>query len=293
MKLKGSLVALITPMLSDCSIDFVSYKKLIDFHLNYSDGIVVAGTTGECATLDQDEHIQLIEKTVEYVDGRLPVIAGVGSNCTKAAIELTRRARTSGADYGLSVTPYYNRPSQEGIYQHYKAIAESTDLPLILYNVPSRTSSDLHDDTTLRLTELPSIVGLKDATGNLQRAAYLMQYVPKEFGLYSGDDGTALAFLLQGGHGVISVTANVVPKKMKDLCAAAQEGNIALAKKINNSLQYLHRDLFIESNPVPTKWALKTMGFIEDDYVRLPLAPVTPESQPALLNALKIAEIQF
>lgn len=293
MKLKGSIVALITPMLSDNSIDFISYKNLIDFHLEQSDAIVVGGTTGESATLSFDEHIHLIEKTVEYVSGRLPVIAGTGSNCTQKAIELTKRAKAAGANYGLSVAPYYNRPSQEGMYQHFKAIAESCDLPIILYNVPTRTSSDLSDETTLRLAELANVSGLKDATGDLQRAAYLTKYAPQDFGLYTGDDGSALAFLLQGGHGVISVTANIAAQAMQNLCLAAREGNITLAKEINDTLQSLHRDLFIESNPVPTKWAAKIMGLIQDHHVRLPLMPLTTKSEPAIRQALQLAGINF
>ena len=292
--LTGSVVAIITPMFQDGSIDFASYKKLIDFHLAAgSDGIVAVGTTGESATISVEEHIKIIAKTVEYVNGQIPVIAGTGGNCTEEAIALSKKAKGVGADYGLSVVPYYNRPSQEGLYQHFKHIAQSSDLPIILYNVPTRTSIDLHDETILRLTELPNIVGLKDATGNLQRAAHLTKYAPKEFALYSGDDGSALAFLLQGGHGVISVTANLAPKAMHDLCIAALAGNIALARSINDKLQSLHRDLFVESSPAPVKWAAQAMGLIQHHGVRLPLSPLTAQSEPIVRKALRDAEINI
>jgi 4-hydroxy-tetrahydrodipicolinate synthase len=292
--LTGSLVALITPMFEDGSIDYASYKKLIEFHLDAgSDAIVTVGTTGESATVSVEEHIEIISRTVEYVNGRIPVIAGTGGNCTEEAITLSKKAKEVGASYGLSVVPYYNRPSQEGLYQHFKAIAQSTDLPIILYNVPTRTAIDLHDETVLRLTDLPNIVGLKDATGNLQRAAHLTKYAPEGFALYSGDDGSALAFLLQGGHGVISVTANLAPKAMHDLCVAALAGNIALARSINDKLQSLHRDLFIESSPTPVKWAAQAMGLIRHSHVRLPLSPLTAESEPRVRKALLEAEINI
>jgi 4-hydroxy-tetrahydrodipicolinate synthase len=292
--LTGSLVALITPMDKEGNIDEVSYQKLIAFHLKAgSDGIVAVGTTGESATVSVEEQIAIIANTVEYVDGRIPVIAGTGGNCTKEAITLSQKAKALGANYGLSVVPYYNRPSQQGLYQHFKMIAESTDLPLILYNVPTRTAIDLHDDTVLRLAEIPTIVGLKDATGSLQRAAYLTKYAPQNFALYSGDDASALAFLLQGGHGVISVTANLAPKAMHDLCRAALAGNIALARSINDKLQALHRDLFIESSPAPVKWAAHAMGLIQDNYVRLPLTPLTAHSEPIVRKALLEAEINI
>lgn len=292
--LNGSIVAIITPMQNDGSIDFFSYKKLIEFHLEAgTSGITVLGSTGENATLKPDEKTQLIEKTLEYVNGRIPVIAGIGSNATHEAVKLTQWAKSLGVDYGLSVTPYYNRPSQEGIYQHFKAVAESCDLPIILYNVPTRTSSNLADDTTLRLAEITNIIALKDSTGDLQRAAHLKKYAPSNFGLFNGDDGTALAFLMQGGQGVISVTANIAPKAMHNLCKAVQAGNIGEAIEINHALQDLHRDLFMEPSPAPTKWAAKIMGLIKEDYVRLPLMRLTPQSEPNIKNALQAAGINF
>lgn len=292
--LTGSIVAIITPMQNDGSIDFASYKKLIQFHLEAgTSGITVLGSTGENATLTFDEKTQLIEKTLEYANGRIPIIAGIGSNATHEAVKLTQWAKSLGVDYGLSVTPYYNRPSQEGMYQHFKAVAESCDLPIILYNVPTRTASNLADDTTLRLAEIPNIIALKDSTGDLQRAAYLKKYVPSNFGLFNGDDGTALAFLMQGGHGVISVTANIAPKAMHNLCKAVQAGNIGEAIEINHALQDLHRDLFMEPSPAPTKWAAKIMGLIKEDYVRLPLMRLTAQSEPNIKKALQAAGINF
>lgn len=290
--LTGSIVAIITPMFEDGSLDYPSLKKLIEFHIDAgTDGIVAVGTTGESATVSIEEQIEIIGKAIEYANGRVPVIAGTGGNSTQEAIELSRRAKRAGADYGLSVVPYYNRPSQEGMYQHFKAIAESADLPTILYNVPGRTSSDLHDDTTLRLAELDNIVGIKDATGNLQRAAYLTKYAPEDFALYTGDDGSALAFLLQGGHGVISVTANVAPKAMHELCLAAREGNIARARAINDRLQSLHRDLFIEPNPVPVKWAAHAMELIPHGTLRLPLVTLQKTYEAIVMKALQEAGI--
>ncbi|GAB7129221.1 4-hydroxy-tetrahydrodipicolinate synthase [Silvimonas sp. JCM 19000] len=287
--LTGSLVAIVTPMKDDGALDFERLKKLIDWHIEQgTDGIVAVGTTGESPTVDVEEHIELIRFCVEHAAGRVPVIAGTGANSTREAVHLSRRAKEVGAAYGLSVVPYYNRPTQEGLYLHFKTIAESSGLPTILYNVPGRTVADLANDTVLRLAELPGIVGLKDATGNLERAADLIKRVPADFGLYSGDDASSLAFLLLGGHGVISVTANVAPHAMSQLCREAAAGHIPAARQINDKLQDLHKNLFVEANPIPVKWALHAMGHIGTG-IRLPLTALSEGAQPVVRRALQAA----
>ncbi|MHB8759380.1 MAG: 4-hydroxy-tetrahydrodipicolinate synthase, partial [Thiobacillus sp.] len=243
---RGSLVAIVTPMSDDGALDLGALRRLVDWHIEQgTDGIVIVGTTGESPTVSFDEHCLLIRTAVEQAGGRVPVIAGTGANSTSEAIALTECARAAGAQAGLSVVPYYNRPTQEGLYQHYRKIAESVDLPLILYNVPGRTVADLANDTAVRLAEVPGIVGLKDATGSMERAADLVRRVPKGFALYSGDDASALPFMLLGGHGVISVTANVAPRLMHEMCVAALEGNLARARERNDALLPLHSKLFV------------------------------------------------
>lgn len=287
--LTGSLVALATPMFENGDLDFAALRKLIEWHIEQgTDGLVAVGTTGESPTVDVNEHIEVIRTFVEQAAGRVPVIAGTGANSTREAVHLAKRAKDIGADYALSVVPYYNKPGQEGLYQHYKAIAESVDLPTILYNVPGRTACDLANDTVIRLAELPNIVGLKDATGNLDRAVDLISRVPADFALYSGDDATTLAFILLGGHGTISVTANVAPRLMHEMCLLARQGKISEARLINDRLQYLHRNLFVEANPIPVKWAMAELGLIGKG-IRLPLTWLTEANQPAVKQALNKA----
>ena len=284
--IKGSLVALVTPMHEDGSLDWDRYRGLIEFHIaNQTDGLVVVGTTGESPTVDVDEHCKLIEVAVETAQGRLPVIAGTGANSTREAIELTTSAKKAGADACLLVAPYYNKPGQEGLYLHFKAIAEAVDIPQIIYNVPGRTVADIANDTALRLAQVPNIVGIKDATGNLQRATDLVLRAPKDFALYSGDDATALPFLLLGGHGVISVTANVAPKLMHEMCAAALAGQLEAARSANAKLFGLHEKLFVEANPIPVKWCVQRMGLIESG-IRLPLTVMTATFQATLDQAM-------
>ncbi|UXY17167.1 4-hydroxy-tetrahydrodipicolinate synthase [Chitiniphilus purpureus] len=287
--LTGSLVAIVTPMFDDGSLDFASLRKLVDWHIaEGTQGIVAVGTTGESPTVDVDEHVEIIRMVVEQAAGRVPVIAGTGANSTREAVHLSRRAADVGARYGLSVVPYYNKPTQNGLFQHFKAIAESVDLPTLLYNVPGRTVADLSNDTVLRLAELPGIVGIKDATGNMERAADLVRRAPRDFLLYSGDDASALPFLLLGGHGVISVTANVAPGRMQSMCAAALSGHIAAARELNDTLQGLHRQLFIEANPIPVKWALEQMGRVGAG-IRLPLTRLSGDAQAAVRQAMQMA----
>jgi 4-hydroxy-tetrahydrodipicolinate synthase len=289
--LQGSFVAIVTPMHADGSLDIKSLHQLIDFHINAgTDGIVIVGTTGESPTVDYDEHRELIKTTVDYVAGRIAVIAGTGANSTREAIELTQAAKNLGADACLLVAPYYNKPTQEGLYQHYKAVAEAVDIPQILYNVPGRTGVDLSNDTTLRLAEIKNIVGIKDATGSIERGTDLILRAPKGFAIYSGDDATGMALMLIGGHGVISVTANVAPKLMHEMCVAAIAGKAAEACAINAKLFALHQKLFVEANPIPVKWVLNQMGLI-DTGIRLPLVPLSENNHSVLLNAMKIAEI--
>lgn len=288
---RGSLVAIVTPMSDDGALDLDALRRLVDWHIaEGTDGICIVGTTGESPTVSYDEHCLLIRTTVEQVAGRVPVIAGTGANSTAEAIELTECAKAAGAQAGLSVVPYYNRPTQEGIYQHYKKIAESVDLPLILYNVPGRTVADMSNDTTLRLAEVPGIVGIKDATGSMERAADLLRRAPKNFSLYTGDDASALPFMLLGGHGVISVTANVAPKLMHELCEAAFAGNLAHARELNNALLPLHSKLFVEANPIPVKWACAELGLIPPG-LRLPLTPLSAGLHDTVRDALRHAKL--
>ncbi|MBB5019258.1 4-hydroxy-tetrahydrodipicolinate synthase [Chitinivorax tropicus] len=291
--LKGSLVAIVTPMFEDGSLDWDGLRRLIDFHVEHgSDGLVVAGTTGESPTVSVDEHVELIRITVEHAAGRIPVIAGTGANSTREAVELTREAKRVGADMTLSVVPYYNKPTQEGLYLHFKTIAEAVDIPVILYNVPGRTVADMSNDTTLRLAQIANIVGIKDATGNLERCADMVKRAPAGFALYTGDDATALPFMLLGGHGVITVTGNVAPKLMHELCVKALAGDIAGARAINDRLQGLHKHLFVEANPIPVKWAAQQMGLIKSG-IRLPLTPLSLGCQPIVKQALSDAGIEL
>jgi len=285
--IKGSIVAIVSPMHDDGSLDFDAYRRLIDWHVaEGTNAIVAVGTTGESPTVDQQEHGELIRVAVDAVRGRVPVIAGTGSNSTAEAIELTRHAKAVGADATLQVVPYYNKPTQEGLYRHFRTIAETVDLPMILYNVPGRTVADLANDTTMRLSEVPGIVGLKDATGDAARAADLLRRLPTNFALYSGNDDSALALMLLGGHGVISVTANVAPKLMSEMCRAALSGDLARARQLNAQLWPLHQKLFVEPNPIPAKWALAKMGRIEGG-IRLPLTPLSVPAEHIVLAALK------
>ena len=289
--LSGSIVAIVTPMTADGGLDLPRFKALIDWHVaEGTDGIVVVGTTGESPTVDFDEHFRLIEKAVEFSAGRVPVIAGTGGNSTKEAIALTQHAAKAGADYSLSVVPYYNKPTQEGLYRHFKAIAEASDIPVILYNVPGRTVADLQNETVLRLAQVPHIVGLKESTANVERVTELFAKMPKGFLVFSGDDASALSYMLLGGHGVISVTANVAPRLMHEICAAALKGDAKRAVEINNRLLPLHRKLFVESNPIPVKWALQKMGRIAEG-IRLPLTPLAPAFHDTVAEALAAAGI--
>ncbi|ENO88931.1 4-hydroxy-tetrahydrodipicolinate synthase [Thauera linaloolentis] len=288
----GSLVAIVTPMLDDGSLDYPRLRSLIDWHIaEGTDGIVVVGTTGESPTVDVEEHCELIRASVEHAAGRVPVIAGTGANSTVEAVELAQFAKQAGAAAHLSVVPYYNRPTQEGLYRHFRTIAESVELPLILYNVPGRTVADLANDTTLRLAEVPNIVGIKDATGSLDRACDLVERAPEGFALYSGDDMSSVAFLMLGGHGVISVTANVAPRAMHELCAAAAAGDMRKLRETNALLTGLHRDLFCEANPIPVKWAVARMGLIGYG-IRLPLTQLSESSHERVLKAMRKAGIQ-
>ena len=285
----GSLVAIVTPMKDDGSLDLDAYRRLIEWHIaEGTDGIVVVGTTGESPTVDPTEHGELIRIAVETARGRVPVIAGTGANSTAEAIELTRHAKKVGAAATLQVVPYYNKPTQEGLYQHFRKVAETCGLPVILYNVPGRTVADLSAETTLRLAQVPGIVGLKDATSDLARAAYLLKHAPKDFALYSGNDDTALALMLVGGHGVISVTANVAPRLMSQMCKAALAGDLAAARRINAQLLPVHFKLFVEANPIPVKWALARMGRMPGG-LRLPLVPLSVSAQPVVEEALREA----
>ncbi|THF64212.1 4-hydroxy-tetrahydrodipicolinate synthase [Pseudothauera rhizosphaerae] len=287
----GSIVAIVTPMYEDGSLDFPRLKSLVDFHVaEGTDGIVIVGTTGESPTVDVDEHCELIKAAVEYAAGRIPVIAGTGANSTAEAIELARFAADAGASAHLSVVPYYNKPGQEGLYRHFRAIAEAVELPLILYNVPGRTVADLANDTTLRLAEIPNVVGIKDATGSIDRACDLVARAPAGFALYSGDDMTAACFILLGGHGTISVTANVAPRAMHEMCAAALEGDARRTREINARLVGLHRDLFCEANPIPVKWAVEQMGLIGSG-IRLPLTPLVQGLHERVRAAMRQAGI--
>ena len=273
-------------MRDDGSLDYPRLKSLVDFHsAEGTDGIVIVGTTGESPTVDVEEHCELIRACVEYAAGRMPIIAGTGGNSTSEAIELTAYAKKVGAAASLNVVPYYNKPTQEGLYRHFKAIAEAVDLPMILYNVPGRTVADMSNDTALRLAQVPGIAGIKDATGNMERGADLIKRAPKGFALYSGDDASALAFILLGGHGTISVTANVAPRLMHEMCVAALAGDVAKSREINARLLGLHRHLFVEANPIPVKWAVSRMGLV-DAGIRLPLTPLSPEYHDLVQKAM-------
>ncbi len=283
----GSIVALITPMHEDGSVDYDALRRLIDWHIDEgTDCIGVVGTTGESPTVSVEEHCEIIRVAVEQARGRVPVMAGTGGNSTREAIELSRFAKKVGADCTLSVVPYYNKPSQEGIYTHFKAIAEAVDVPMVLYNVPGRTVADMLPETTLRLAQVPGIIGIKEATGNIERACTLIKNAPKGFSIYSGDDPTAVALMLLGGHGNVSVTANVAPRAMHELCTAAIAGQAREAAQIHLKLLPLHKNLFVESSPTPTKWALSRLGRC-GATVRLPILPLTPAGQTAVEQALR------
>lgn len=288
---RGSIVALVTPMLEDESVDFDALEKLVEFHIDSeTDAIVAMGTTGESATLDMNEHCAVVRFVVEKVKGRIPVIAGTGANSTSEAIMLTQSAKDDGADACLLVTPYYNKPTQVGLYQHYKKIAETVDIPQILYNVPGRTACDLLPETIIRLSKIKNIVGVKEATGDISRVAKILSEVTPDFDLFTGDDASAVDFILAGGHGGISVTANVAPKQLHDVYTAAIAGDEKKARELDASLQSLHHDLFIESNPIPVKWAVHKMGFI-GPAIRLPLTPLSESCRSVVCKALEEAGV--
>ena len=291
VKLKGSLVAIVTPMREDGALDFDAFRGLLDWHIREgTDGVVVVGTTGESPTVDFEEHRVVIDTAVKHAAKRIPIIAGTGANSTREAIELAMHAKRAGADMSLSVVPYYNKPTQEGLYRHFRSIAEAVDIPHIVYNVPSRTVADLQNETVLRLAEIPNIVGIKEATGDMQRGAELLRRKPADFSVYSGDDATALGLMLLGGDGVISVTANVAPRLMHAMCAAALSGNVVEARALNDKLMGLHRHLFCEANPIPVKWAVQQLGRIAGG-IRLPLTPLSNEFQKQVREAMQQAGI--
>ena len=281
------MVAIVTPMADDGALDPEAFRRLIDWHIaEGTDGIVVVGTTGESPTVDFDEHRQLIEVAVRHSAKRVPVIAGTGANSTREAIELSEYAKAAGADMSLSVVPYYNKPTQEGLYRHFRTIAEAVDIPQILYNVPGRTVADLANDTVLRLAQVPGIVGIKDATGNLERGTDLLRRKPRDFSVYSGDDATGIALMLLGGHGNVSVTANVAPRAMHELCIAAIEGDVKRATALHMKLLALHKHLFCEANPIPVKWAMARMGLI-GEALRLPMTPLAKANEAVVEAALR------
>ena len=285
----GSIVALVTPMHEDGSIDYAALRSLIDWHIaEGTDCIGVVGTTGESPTVTMEENREIIRVAVEHAKGRVPIMAGTGANSTAEAIELSRYAKEVGADCTLSVVPYYNKPSQEGIYQHYKAIAEAVDIPMMLYNVPGRTVADMLPETSLRCAQLPGVIGVKEATGNIERAAFLIKHAPQGFSIYSGDDGTAIALMLLGGHGNVSVTANVAPRAMHELCKAALAGNVREATRIHMQLLGLHKQLFCEPSPAPAKWALSQLGRCKP-HMRLPITPLTDAGQANVKKAMQEA----
>ena len=287
----GSIVALVTPMFEDGGVDFDALRKLIDWHIaEGTDCIGVVGTTGESPTVSIEENCEIIRVAVQHTAGRVPIMAGAGANNTREAIEMTRVSKEVGADCTLQVVPYYNKPSQEGIYQHFKAIAEAVDLPVVLYNVPGRTVADMLPETTLRLAQVPGIVGVKEASGNIERAAQLIKHAPKDFSIYSGDDGTAVALMLLGGHGNVSVTANVAPRLMHEMCMAAIEGRVQRAREIHLQLLSLHKQLFCEPSPAPTKWALSRLGRCRPD-VRLPITSLTEAGQSLVDRAMRDAGV--
>jgi 4-hydroxy-tetrahydrodipicolinate synthase len=285
----GSIVALITPMHGDGKVDYAALRRLIDWHVAEGTACIgVVGTTGESPTVSVEEHCEIIRVAVEHAAGRVPIMAGAGANSTAEALELTRFAKKVGADCSLQVVPYYNKPTQEGIYRHFRAIAEGVDLPVVLYNVPGRTVADMQHDTVLRLAQVPGIVGIKEATGNIDRAAWLIKQAPQGFSIYSGDDPTAIALMLLGGHGNVSVTANVAPRAMADLCAAAIAGDGKRAAAIHLKLLALHKQLFVEANPIPVKWAMARMG-LAGPALRLPLVALSETHHAALEAALREA----
>lgn len=288
---RGSMVALVTPMSIDGRVDTEALSELVEFHIeNGTHAIVPVGTTGESATLDHGEHCEVIRRVVDQVAGRIPVIAGTGANSTREAIDLTRCALEAGADACLLVTPYYNKPTQEGLYRHYKAVAEAVPLPQILYNVPGRTACDMLPDTVERLAELANIVGIKEATGDIERAGRIIDRCGSRLDVFSGDDAIAMEIILRGGKGVISVTANVAPQLMQQMCEAALQGDRAAAEEINHRLEGLHRDLFLESNPIPVKWALSEMGKIAKG-IRLPLTPLSEQYHDPLRHSMRQAGV--
>ena len=285
--ISASIVALITPMHEDGSIDYSALRRLIDWHIEQgTDCIGVVGTTGESPTVSVEEHCEIIRVSVEQAAGRVPIMAGCGANSTNEAIELTRFAKQVGADCQLQVVPYYNKPTQEGQYQHFRTIAEAVDLPMVLYNVPGRTVADMQHDTVMRLAQIDGIIGIKEATGNIERAQWLIHEAPKGFSVYSGDDGTAVALMLCGGHGNVSVTANIAPKLMHEMCLAAIAGQAQQAMAIQRQLLSLHKNMFTESNPIPVKWAAQRMGLC-GPTLRLPMTPLSSHLQPALENAMR------
>ncbi len=288
VSLTGSIVALVTPMHEDGSVDYATLRKLIDWHIaEGTDCISVVGTTGESPTVNVEEHCEIIRVAVEQAAKRVPIMAGCGANSTAEAIELARFAKKVGADSQLQVVPYYNKPTQEGQYRHFKAIAEAVgDLPIILYNVPGRTVADMQHDTVLRLAQVPGIIGIKEATGNIERAQWLIREVPQGFGVYSGDDPTAVALMLCGGHGNISVTANVAPRLMRELCAAALAGDVRRAMEVQFRLMPVHKQLFVEANPIPVKWAMARMGLC-GATLRLPMTPLQPAYEAQVEAALR------
>jgi len=287
----GSMVAIVTPMQQDGSLDLDAFRALIDFHVEQgTDGIVVVGTTGESPTVNVEEHELLIAEAVKHAAKRIPIIAGTGANSTAEAVELAAFSKKAGADASLTVVPYYNKPTQEGLYQHFKTIAEAVDMPHILYNVPGRTVADMSNDTVLRLAQIPNIVGIKDATGNIERGSDLLLRAPQGFAVYSGDDASTLALMLLGAHGTISVTANVAPGLMHQMCAAALSGEVERAREINFRLLGLHRNLFVEANPIPVKWAVARMGKM-NNILRLPLTPLSQAAQPLVEAAMRQAGV--
>jgi 4-hydroxy-tetrahydrodipicolinate synthase len=284
----GSIPAMVTPMLEDGSVDYASLRKLIDWHIaEGTDCIGVVGTTGESPTVNVEEHREIIRVSVEQAKGRVPIMAGCGANSTAEAIELAKFAKSVGADCQLQVVPYYNKPTQEGLYQHFKAIAEAVpDLPVILYNVPGRSVADMQHETVLRLAQVPGIVGIKEATGNIERAQWLIRDLPKEFAVYSGDDPSAVALMLCGGRGNVSVTANVAPRLMHELCVAAMAGNVQKAMEIQFKLMPMHKNLFVEANPIPVKWAMARMGLC-GGTLRLPMTELSKSQQPVVEAAMR------
>ena len=291
--LQGSIVALVTPMNNHGEVDFENLKQLVEYHVQAgTDAIVSVGTTGESATLSIEENVKVILKTVEFAAGRIPIIAGTGANATSEAVTMTKLLNNSGIVGCLSVVPYYNKPTQEGMYQHFKAIAECTDIPQILYNVPGRTGSDLLPETVGRLSAIPNIIGIKEATGDISRVQKIKQLAGKDFFVFSGDDASCLEAMKLGAEGVISVTSNVAPKAMAEMCRLARQGQFNEAETINQRLMPLHKNLFIESNPIPVKWACYKLGLIADPTLRLPLTLLSESAQPVVLDALNFAGLR-